>query len=189
MEALALGKTLEERRLVWPQLQARLALAGINKEDSAKAKSYFLRGREPTIKVHGESFMDDDPMPLVIPLWLHPDTSDASMCAIFERVLAYPHNGVITRSMRESKRLLDQIASTHHFNGVDAPHGWPGTRSALRVSCWAAMAVARRIPIGGTPRIQTPVVRFTTLMDLARFITPNCSSGSAMPAWKQCMPG
>ena len=121
---LDLGESLEQRRIVWPEIQARLTVAGITKGDLKKIESYFIKGKEPKIKVHTETLMDDDPIPLVLRLWLHPDSSDASWCSIVENVLKYPGNGAIIRSLREGERLINQFATTHFFNGVDAPMGF-----------------------------------------------------------------
>lgn len=70
--------------------------------------------------------MEEDPIPLVLRLWLHPDQTDESWCAITERVLSYRGRGLAGISITESRRILSQYANSHYFNGVDAPAGFMG---------------------------------------------------------------
>jgi hypothetical protein len=86
-------------------------------------EAYYLKGKEPKWS-DAEDAMEEDPIPLVYRLWLHPDQSDESWCAIVERVLSYRGRGLAGISIKESRRILDQYANSHYFNGVDAPAGF-----------------------------------------------------------------
>lgn len=76
------------RKAAWPEVEARLQ-AYHTKSDVMLFERYYLRGTEP----NPNDFWIKDPIPLVYRLWLHPDQTDTSWCAITERVLSYRGEG------------------------------------------------------------------------------------------------
>ncbi len=97
------------RKAAWPEVEARLR-EHYNKSETKLFERYYLSGAEPK----SSDLWDSDPIPLVYRLWLHPDQSDASWCAITERVLSYEGPGdtlwkrqrFIDMSLHESRKSL-----------------------------------------------------------------------------------
>ena len=113
---------IEARKESWPEIMARLKACDYSKGQLKIFEAYYLKGKEPKWS-DAEDAMEEDPIPLVYRLWLHPDQSDESWCAIVERVLSYRGRGLAGISIKESRRILNQLAYSHYFNGVDAPAG------------------------------------------------------------------
>jgi hypothetical protein len=113
------------RKEYWQEIQARLKVQGHAKSELKKFEAYYLTGKEPRWSEEEEA-METDPIPLVYRLWLHPDQSDESWCAITERVLAYKAGWLTGTSLKESSAILKQRANASMYNGVDAPMGFMG---------------------------------------------------------------
>lgn len=113
---------IEARKETWVGVMARLKACDYPKSQLKIFEAYYLKGKEPKWS-DAEDAMEEDPIPLVYRLWLHPDQSDESWCAIVERVLSYRGRGLAGISIKESRRILDQYANSHYFNGIDAPAG------------------------------------------------------------------
>lgn len=92
---------LVERKAAWPELEARL-LQIHDKSEVKRLQRYHLTGKESP----WDTKWEEEPIPLVYRLWLHPDQSDASWCAITERVLSYAYPGATQRSVYESRQRL-----------------------------------------------------------------------------------
>jgi len=116
---------IEGRKSIWPEIMARLKACDYSKGQLKILEAYYLKGKEPKWS-DAEDAMEEDPIPLVYRLWLHPDQSDESWCAIVEQVLSYRGRGLAGISIKESRRILDQYANSHYFNGIDAPAGFVG---------------------------------------------------------------
>lgn len=91
---------LAARKVAWPEYEARLRVWH-SKSEVKMLERYYLSGKEPKWDMGWEN----DPIPLLYRLWLHPDPSDAAWCAVTERVLAYPRG--TESSLKESQKLLD----------------------------------------------------------------------------------
>lgn len=102
---------LKLRKAAWPPIEARLRDFH-TKSETKLIERYYLSGTEPKTS----DLWDSDPLPLVYRLWLHPDQSDASWCAITERVLSYQGDGdsqlrrdrFIDTSLIESRKIFQR---------------------------------------------------------------------------------
>lgn len=110
--------SIELRKQSWPEIMERLKEYGCSRGHMKIMEAYYLKGKDPKWSDDG---WEEDPIPLVFRLWLHPDQSDESWCEITEKVLAYRRRSLTGISIKDGRRIINSCALSHYYNGVDAP--------------------------------------------------------------------
>ncbi len=105
---------VKQRKQDWQDILIRLQHSEeFTKKQLKSFESYYLRGREPKWDIQ----FDNDPLPLIIRLWLHPDQSEENWNRIRDAVLNYPDPMVIHDSLSESFKIYYEADNAVSYSG------------------------------------------------------------------------
>ncbi|MGY4534582.1 hypothetical protein ACVW0Y_003723 [Pseudomonas sp. TE3786] len=141
---------LAARKASWPSRLQRIQYMGFYTKREMKAfEQYYLSAKEP----RWDNDQLDDPIPLVLRLWLHPDNSDENWCAITEHLLSYPGRNVPMYSLSDSSKLMyhAERSTFTYFSNDAAIDAFDGDEKRLYQFLTGQTECSRRFRFDGKP--------------------------------------